>query len=224
MATLATSNLDRNDARARFRLLVGLKGDGGSAYAVEEGVRIAQRIPGCALELVHVMSGHPDVAAIADRAGHLRLYVEEKIASLGGFSGQGRTMRVAARSGDPVAILSRWANEHGSNLLMLGPPTRHLFAWPHARLAQRLVDLVTCPVVVAGPQPHAQSGAKLDAHAAPVIEPPCHACVEARFASNGATWWCTQHDHQGRPSLRPHTFSYQRELPLGTRDRQVFLA
>ena len=206
----------RNGGIGRFTLVVGFKLDAAGTHAVEEAVQIAQRIPKCSLHLVHVMEGSPTTEVLRDRGGHLRLYADEKIASLGGLSG---TCRIHVSAGDPGAVLGRIANEHGADLLVIGSGRSHgLTRWLRTSFAEHLATLTSCNVVVAGTPTHL-----LPIAHEPAIEPPCHACVTTRFESKGDSWWCSQHDHHGHQPGRPHTYSYRRELPLATRDRSVFL-
>jgi nucleotide-binding universal stress UspA family protein len=196
----------------RFGLVVGLKLDDGGAFAVEEAVRVAQRIPRCSLHLLHVLTSTASAVDVSELVGHLRLYANEKVKSLGG--GQQMTIGIHVRAGELVTVLSDFVREVGADLLIVGSDKRHRPSWYRAPLVERLLESAPCPVVVAGPKPRPHA-----ANAAAVIEPPCPACVQTRAASHGATWWCSQHAGH---LTRPHAFSYQRELPLRTPDTLVF--
>ena len=199
---------------ASFGLVVGLKLDDGGAFAVEEAVRVAQRIPRCSLHLVHVMANAKNDVDVSELVGHLRLYANEKVKSLGG--GEQMTIGIHVREGEVSSVLSTFVREVGADLLIVGSDKHHRPSWYHAPLVEQLLETASCPVVVAGPKPRPHANAD---DAASTIEPPCPACVQTRAASHGATWWCSQHAGH---TLRPHVFSYQRDLPLRTPDTLVF--
>jgi nucleotide-binding universal stress UspA family protein len=201
-------------AEARFCLVVGLKLDDGGAFAVEEAVRVAQRIPQCAFHLVHVVAKDPGVDERRELIGHLRLYANEKVQSLGGAHGM--TIGIHVRTGDVSRSLASFARDVSADLLIVGSENHHRLSWYRTPKVEELLEATTCPVVVAGPKPRPHTDASASP---PVIEPPCPACIQTRAATSGATWWCPQ--HAGHVE-RPHTFSYQRELPLRTPDTLVF--
>jgi nucleotide-binding universal stress UspA family protein len=196
------------NATRSFRLVVGLKTTDGGAHAIEEAARIARRIPGCTMHLVHAMEERgTSPRMVRDRADHLRLYVDEKVASLGGLASVGIGLHV--RVGDPASAIVEVAREVGADLVVLGPSDHRVF---HAgRDAERVATATPCPVLVAT---HARAAR---AQPEPVIEPPCPDCVRARVASHGAAWWCARHEHR----IRPHAYSYRREHPLATHDSEV---
>jgi nucleotide-binding universal stress UspA family protein len=64
-------------------------------------------------------------------------------------------------------------------------------------VAESVVRLAPCPVLVERPKTIAEDG--------PKIEPPCPRCVEARRASGGAELWCEQHRERHGPR---HTYHH----------------
>jgi nucleotide-binding universal stress UspA family protein len=209
---MTLSAAEPSSQAARFCLVVGLKLDDGGAFAVEEAVRVARRIPRCALHLVHVVDGVSAVD-VSELTGHLRLYANEKVKSLGGAHEM--TIGIHVRAGEVSVVLADFVGVVGADLLIVGSDKHHPLSWYRAALVERLLEAASCPVVVAGPKPRPRAAAD----ASSTIEPPCPACVQARADSHGATWWCSQHSDA---TIRPHAFSYQRELPLRTPDTLVF--
>ena len=64
-----------------FTIVIGLKFTDGGAYAVDQAARMAQRIPGAGLHLLHVFEtplSNTDAEAMID---HLRLHASEKASS-----------------------------------------------------------------------------------------------------------------------------------------------
>ena len=192
---------------SRFSIVVGLKFSDGGAFAVEQAARLAQRIPGAALQLVHVFEEPLTKDSAVAMIGHLQLYANEKVASLGGLNG--RTVGVHVRSGDVAREVVQLGVDVLASLIVLGAEVRGLPSLRTTRTADCVIALATCPVLVAGPKPAPAAVAE------PAIEPPCPDCVATRQATAGKEWWCARHSVR---ALEGHAYSYQRELPFATRD------
>jgi nucleotide-binding universal stress UspA family protein len=192
-------------------LVVGLdfKDTGGAAF--DQAARIAKRVPGSAIHLVHVFDEAPGADAARTIKDHLRLYVNEKAAALGGFPGM--TVGIHIRSGKVSTELSRFAVEVGADMLVIGArPGPHLKSWIVGSIADKLAAEAPCAVLVAGVSPPVAT------HVATAIEPVCTDCARARSTTNGKQWWCARHaEHAGRQ----HAYSYQRELPLNDFDSNI---
>jgi nucleotide-binding universal stress UspA family protein len=192
-------------------LVVGLdfKDTGGAAF--DQAARIAKRVPGSAIHLVHVFDEAPAEDAARTIKDHLRLYVNEKAASLGGFPGM--TVGIHIRTGKVATALARFAVEVGADMLVIGArPGPHLKSWIVGSTADKLAAEAPCAVLVAGLTP------PVTAHTETAIEPVCPDCVRARSATNGKEWWCARHAEH---AARQHGYSYQRELPLNDFDSNI---
>jgi nucleotide-binding universal stress UspA family protein len=196
----------------RFTVVVGLAFTDADGPAFDQAARIAQRVPGSEMHLVHVFHEEPSAARSRDLVGHLRLYVNEKAAITGGL--KGITVGIHLRSGKPVREIVQLATEVSADLIVVGSHRGpHPKQWAVGSTAEKLLGGgAPCPVLVASPAPK-----KPEKHE-PTIEPPCPECLRARAASGGSQWWCERHSHRVASG---HVFSYQRELPFATHDSEV---
>jgi nucleotide-binding universal stress UspA family protein len=193
-----------------FTIVIGLKFTDGGAYAVDQAARMAQRIPGAGLHLLHVFEtplSNTDAEAMID---HLRLYASEKVKSLGGLGG--RTMGIHVRSGDVARAVVQFATDVCAGLIVLGSDAPSIKAWLAPPTIETVIASAPCPVLVAGPKPLSPPVHDL------AIDPVCPECVQNRFATEGRQWWCPRHSMH---SLSAHTYSYQSELPYETYDSQL---
>jgi hypothetical protein len=89
----------KKEAARKLTVVVGLAFTDSDGPAFDQAARIAQRVPGSELPLVHVF--HEELSASRSRelVGHLRLYVNEKAAVTGGLGGI--TVGIHLRSGNP---------------------------------------------------------------------------------------------------------------------------
>jgi nucleotide-binding universal stress UspA family protein len=200
-----------NEGPSTLSIVVATDFSDASGFAFDAAAHLAQRVPRSELHLVHVFASEPSQARTRDLVGHLRLYVNEKAAQLGGL--RGMTVGIHLRSGAPVREIAELANEVRADLVVVGSHAGpHLKSWVLGSTAERLVASAPFPVLIAGPKPVAA-----EAHE-PAIEPPCSDCLRARATSSGARWWCERHSQHAK---RAHTFSYQRELPFASHDAEV---
>ncbi len=114
------------------------------------------------------------------------------------------TTTVHVRIGNIADQLVALATEISADLLIVGSHgTRGVRQWILGSVAERVMRLAPCPVLVIRPKNlHALDGL-------PKIEPPCPACVRARVETNGQEWWCVP--HRAAPS-EAHTYSYSGRL------------
>jgi nucleotide-binding universal stress UspA family protein len=195
-----------------FTLVVGNDFSPASGFAFDQAFRVARRIPGSQVHVLHVIAGEADAAKATDAAGRLRLYIEEKVNALGDFEHQSAGIHV--RFGRPARELAQFARDVNADLLVVGT-----HAGPHLKqvvvgsVVERLLVAASCPVFVAGPLP----SPKAEAHD-PVIEPPCPDCLRARQTSAGKDWWCQRH---AQHHAKAHSYSFQRELPFRTHDSAI---
>lgn len=198
-------------AASPFRIVVGLDFKDAGGFAFGQAARVAARIPGCQVHLLHVFEEEPTEARRRELVEQLRSYVSDD--GTAGSALRNVSVGIHLRTGKPVQELVQLATELDAGLIVVGthkgPQLKSLFV---GTVAEHLIAVSPCPVLVAGPRP------SLEESSAVVIEPPCPACVGTRAASHGATWWCETHGH---PAKQAHAFSYMRELPLATHDSEV---
>jgi nucleotide-binding universal stress UspA family protein len=200
----------KNAGPSNLSVVVGLAFTDADGFAFDQAARIAQRVARSELHLVHVFDAEPSEPRARELVDHLRLYVNEKAAALGGLKAM--TVGIHLRAGKPVREIVQLATETQADLIVVGSHKGpHLKSWLLGSTAEHLVATAPCPVLIAGPKP------KPVAHE-PAIEPACPDCLRIRAASHGADWWCERHSHHAK---RAHTFSYQRELPFATQDSAV---
>ena len=200
-----------HESTNRLTILVGLDFTDADGPAFDQAARLARRVLRSELHLVHVFDAEPSAARSRDLTGHLRLYVNEKAALIGGLAGM--TVGIHLRSGKPVREIIQLAAEVGADLVVVGSHRGpHLKHWIVGSTAEKLVRGASCPVLVASPRPRRPEVPE------PTIEPPCPDCVRARAASGGTQWWCERHSHRANGG---HAFSYQRELPFVSHDSEV---
>jgi nucleotide-binding universal stress UspA family protein len=195
-----------------FSIVVALDFTDADRQTFDQAVRVAQRIPGSELHLVHVFPEAPSQERAKDLVGHLRLYVNEKAAIDNCL--RGITVGIHLRAGQSVREIVQFATAVSADLIVVGSHRGpHLKSWTVGTTAERLIVGAPCPVLVASPRPR-----EPEKHE-PTIEPPCPQCVEARKTSAGASWWCPRHT---TIAARAHTYSYQREVTFATHDSAVF--
>lgn len=106
---------------------------------------------------------------------------------------------IHVRSEVPAAEIAQLASDLEADLVVIGTHGRRGFRrLLLGSVAEGVVRLAHCPVLVVRPKDHAPH--------VPEIEPPCPRCVEARRASAGQELWCEQ--HRERHGQR-HTYHYE---------------
>jgi nucleotide-binding universal stress UspA family protein len=201
----------KSDGPSTLSVIVGVAFTDADGPAFEQAARLALHVPGSELHLVHVFAEEPSEARARELVGHLRLYVNEKAATLGGLKAM--TFGIHLRAGKPVREIVQLATDLRANLIVVGSHKGpHLKSWLVGTTAERLVADAPCPVLVASPRPTTEVKHE------PAIEPACPDCLHARAISRGANWWCERHSHHAK---RAHVFSYQRELPFADHDSEV---
>ena len=210
MARFVLDDGSMSEPTAPFGIVVGLDLHEAGGHAFGEAARIARRIPGCQLHLVHVFETELEDPLRAQLKAQLRLYVNEKAAWVGGLPGV--TVGVHLRSGGRASEIARLADAVGAGMIVIGVSKGlQVKEWLFGSLGHELLLRARCPVFVAGPKPAAPS-------LAPQVEPPCADCQRVRAASKEVEWWCPRHSgHMDKA----HVFSYRRELPLATHDYAI---
>jgi len=106
---------------------------------------------------------------------------------------------IHVRSEVPSGEIAQLASDLEADLIVIGTHGRRGFRrLLLGSVAEGVVRLAHCPVLVVRPKEHAPH--------VPEIEPPCPRCVEARRASGGQELWCEQ--HRERHGQR-HTYHYE---------------
>jgi nucleotide-binding universal stress UspA family protein len=179
-------------------------------YALDQATRIAGRVPGSQLHVLHVST--EDVKS--ETLGLLRHYVSAKATALGGPMQQ--TVAVHVRSGDPAHEIVQLATDLSADLVIVGthkmPHLKNLFV---GSTAERVMQSASCPVVVAGPRPKPEPPHVI------VIEPACPVCVQTRFQTGGRSWWCERHSEHHAVLTHHHIYSYESGLPFEDHDYEV---
>jgi nucleotide-binding universal stress UspA family protein len=189
-----------------FLVLVGLELTEAAAgvFALDQAARIASRIPGSQLHVLHVLTNDADDDATQEAAAGLRALLWEKADALAGMPRRG--VGVHVRRGHAAREIAQLANDVAADLIVLGthrPAYRKsLFV---GSTAEVVMTFVACPVVVAGPRARTHAPLRV------TIDPPCPTCIETRFGSDGRSWWCSQHLAQ-HPSHRHRVYSFQGAL------------
>jgi nucleotide-binding universal stress UspA family protein len=205
------SELSNTPVAARFSVVVGLDFTDADGPAFDQAARLALRVPGSELHLVHVFGTAPSAERSRELVDHLRLYADEKADMLRGL--HGIAVGIHLRGGHTVHELIRLATEVQADVIVVGSHRgAHVKDWVVGSTVEQLVGGAPFPVLVATPQPrHAQKQEI-------VIEPPCPQCVATRTATRGKEWWCERHAHEAAAG---HTYSYRRELPFSSHDSNV---
>jgi nucleotide-binding universal stress UspA family protein len=190
-----------------YSVVVGLDFTEADDPAFDQAVRLALRVPGGELHLVHVFAREPSAERSRQLMENLRLYVHEKAVVTNGLPG----MRVGIhlRWGRAVRKLVQFAIEARADIVVIGshhgPQTRD---WVVGSPVEKLVSAASFHVLVASPRPKAPEEGQVSR-----IEPPCTACLQTRAASVGQSWWCNSHVHSAELA---HAVSYPRELSTTT--------
>lgn len=179
-------------------------------YALDQATRVAARVPGSQLHVLHVTAS--DVAA--DTLGLLRHYVSAKASALDGPKQQ--NVAVHVRKGEPAREIVQLASDLSADMILVGthkpPHLKSLFA---GSTSERVIASAACPVLVAGPRPKPQPSHII------VIEAACPECVQARSATAGREWWCARHSEHHSVLAHHHMYSYESDIPFASHDYSI---
>jgi nucleotide-binding universal stress UspA family protein len=203
----ASSAPQETTAPKTFSVVVGLDFTDADGPAFDQAARLALRVPGSELHLVHVFATEPSAERSRQLMTSLGLYLNEKAAITSGLPG----MRVGihVRWGRAVRKLVQFAIEARADVIVIGSRHEpHNKDWVVGSTIEKLVSAASFQVLVASPRLR-----EPEQEHCSLIEPPCTACVQTRTASVGQSWWC---DHHIRAAKLAHAVSYQRELPVTT--------
>src|SRR5271154_4942239 len=109
-------------------MVVGLDFTDADGPAFDQAARIAQRVRGSELHLVHVFHTAPSAERSRELVDHLRLYVNEKVAIATEL--RGITIGIHLRAGKPVREIVQLATEVHADIIVVGSHTGpHLKHW-----------------------------------------------------------------------------------------------
>jgi nucleotide-binding universal stress UspA family protein len=181
-----------------------------SGFALDQAARIAMRIPGSEMHVVHV-APKEDEAEVSRLAGLLRLYVAEKSALLSGMARQ--SVGIHVRHGDAAKGIAQLSRDLLADAVVVGTHRGpHLRTLVLGSTAERVMAAAACPVVIAGPRPRPEPSHVI------VIDAPCPDGVRTRQATGGKSFWCQRHSER---EYRRHVYSYRGELPFESHDSAV---
>lgn len=195
----------------RFTVVVGIDFSESSNFALDQALALANRRDDADVHVVYVedelttpripaaMSGQSsetdEMLESVKRRATERLEVLAKAATP-------RIRHVIAhvRRGEPAEHIVQLASHLDADMVLVGTHGRRgIKRLLVGSVAERVVRLARCPVLVVRPKDHEQLGK------VPEIEPPCPDCVRARGESGGKELWCARHaEHH----VRPHTCHY----------------
>jgi nucleotide-binding universal stress UspA family protein len=201
-------------AERPFVVLLGLDltDQESSGYAFQQAVRIASRIPSCAVQIVHVAPADASPEELSRLAGLLRLYVAESASAFGVRAGGGLGLHI--RQGDAAKEIAQLAADSVADMIIVGtrkrPQLKSLFV---GSTASRVMAATDCPVFVAGPRPAPEPSHVI------VIEGPCPDCVATRQATQASQWWCARHSETHH--VRHHHYSYAPDWSFAEHDSEI---
>jgi nucleotide-binding universal stress UspA family protein len=111
-----------------------------------------------------------------------------------------RYLVIHVRRGEPAEHIVQLASHLDADIIVVGTHGRRgIERLLLGSVAERVMRLARCPVLVVRPKDHEGVGK------VPEIEPPCPDCVRKRQETSGAELWCAQHSEH---HIRPHTYHY----------------
>ncbi len=192
-----------------YRILVGIDFSDTAALALEHAVDLVLGRDASELHAICVLDSETAARgnrgegglSIDDAAENLRTTATSAIAAK---RGQGKDaaprLFVHVRIGSPVDEIVTLGAEIGADVIVLGTHGRRgLQRLWLGSVAERVVRMATCPVLVVRPR---REPLLSTAHRP---EPPCSACLARRADTDGKEWWCPEHDHPQEPA---HHYGY----------------
>jgi len=166
-----------------------------SQLVIEYAVDTMRRNLGEA-HFLHVSNDAPSSAIENSRRNaELLDWIGQKLAATVGIPGAVTVVAHEAH-GDPAKVIVQTASDLRADVVIVGTHGRRgVQRVMMGSTAEMVVRRSGCPVLVVRPKVHE--------HGAPEIEAPCARCVATRVESQGALFWCAQ--HQERHGRR-HTY------------------
>jgi nucleotide-binding universal stress UspA family protein len=142
---------------------------------------------------------------------HLRKHLEELVRNEIGSKGELRIGAVVAHIavGSPSYEIVDLAAQIGADVIVVGTHARRgLRRALLGSVAEHVVRLAGCPVLVTRPKTHAEP------RKVPAVEPLCPDCAQIRADTNGQQLWCERHSEH---HPRAHVYSYEGRSSEGAR-------
>ncbi|HET7544981.1 MAG TPA: universal stress protein [Polyangiaceae bacterium] len=202
-----------------YVIVVGIDYSAASDLALERAFGLSRQHPRAELHALNVVQlagaqavmdgtvvpGGFVALSLAEASAHVERYVGERSRALGDALARVQ-VRAYCRAEEPAHEIAQLAADLEADLVVVGTHGRRGIArLLLGSVAEAVVRLAPCPVLVVR--------AKALPEQAPRIEPPCPQCLEARRASGGAEFWCTQ--HRERHGQR-HTYSQRDRVGADT--------
>jgi len=137
-------------------------------------------------------AGPSPILSQEEQQAALVAHLDKELARLSATETAGIRVYAHVLLNAPGFALASLASALGADLMVVGSHGRHGVArWLLGSVAEAVVRLATCPVLVVPPPP--------DELKVPAIEAPCPRCLAARKTSTGNELWCEQHrERHGR--------------------------
>lgn len=195
----------------RFTIVVGIDFSESGDFALDQAYELANRHENADVHAVYVedelttprvpaatsgqSSETDEILERVQRRAIERLDVLAK-------SGTPKLRHVIAhvRRGAPAEHIIQLASHLDADVIVVGTHGRRgISRLLVGSVAERVVRLARCPVLVVRPKDHEGAGK------VPEIEPPCPDCLKTRRESGGTQLWCARHSEH---HVRPHTYHY----------------
>ena len=193
-----------------FTVLLAYDFSEASGYAFDQAARVARRVPGADIHVVHVIEAGATDEQAKRVSDELLVYLGDKVKALGGL--EEHAVGVHVRCGSPPHEIAELAKDVSADVIVVGVKKGpHLKQLLLGSVTDEIMAATRCPVLVAGPVPHMND-------TDPTIDPPCMECFVARRDSQGGQWWCVRH---GQHHAKAHSYSFHREIPLRAHDSAI---
>jgi nucleotide-binding universal stress UspA family protein len=201
------------DQAKPYIIVAGIDYSETGELALERALELASQQTNAEVHVVNVASAYGPMVTIEfgtdvktlsleEAARELNAYVETKLREFAQRNPEkAKTFGRACthvRLDAPAEGIAQLASDLEADLVVVGTHGRRgVRRVLLGSVAEGVVRLAPCQVLVVRPKPPADAG--------PQIEPPCPDCLETRRQTAGAELWCTR--HQQRHSA-PHTYHY----------------
>jgi nucleotide-binding universal stress UspA family protein len=179
-----------------YRILVATDFSPISDDALARAVELARLRSSAEIHVVHVIENlHHE----PERLDSAIRRMEEDLAAVSARL-VARTF-VHIRVGAPAIEIVKLAADLHADVITVGTHGRRGFSrmWM-GMVAERVLRLASCPVLVARPTSYAAEDVAVP------IEPPCPGCIIARTRTEGRQWWCDAHSASSETAHR-YTYS-----------------
>lgn len=195
-----------------YKLVVGIDFDVTGDNAMAEALRLAETQGETEIHAVYVISHNIETIRasvlskrndeLEDIPAKLHQHIETRF---GDFVRKVAKLVLHVRVGEPAQALHQLAVDIDADMIIVGTHGRTgLRKWALGSVAQKVLEIAHCPVLVARPRDYA--GCEKTPHP----EPLCPDCARARAESNGEKLWCDWH---ARPHVRAHVIGYTETIP-----------